>query len=98
MKKSSEKYIEHKLVMAIKENKGMCIKLICDQFSGLPDRLCLFPNGKVAFAELKTTGQKPRLLQTVVHNKLRKLGFTVEVIDSAENINTFINSILNKEQ
>lgn len=86
MKKESEKLIERKLVEHVKTNGGLCIKLLCDQFIGLPDRLCLLPNQKAVFVEVKTTGQKPRKIQALVHNKLRALGFRVEVIDSVEQI------------
>ena len=55
----SEKVVEHKLVELVKINGGMCIKLLCDQLIGLPDRMCLFPGHKIVFVELKTTGRKP---------------------------------------
>ena len=90
----SEKVVERKLVELIKINNGMCIKLLCDQLIGLPDRLCLFPNHKMAFVETKTTGQKPRRIQAYMHKKLRALGFRVEVIDSVEGVEQFINSII----
>lgn len=89
----SEKVIERKLVEAVKANGGMCIKLLCDNLLGLPDRMVLMPHSKIAFVELKTTGQKPRRIQVFMHKKLRALGFRVEVIDTAEGINNFINSI-----
>ena len=89
----SEKVIERKLVEAVKANGGMCIKLLCDNLLGLPDRLVLMPYGKIAFVELKTTGKKPRLIQAVIHKKLRALGFRVEVIDTIEGVNNFINSV-----
>lgn len=89
----SEKVIERKLVEAVKANGGMCIKLLCDNLLGLPDRMVLMPHSKIAFVELKTTGQKPRRIQVFMHNKLRNLGFRVEVIDTAEGVNNFINSI-----
>lgn len=94
----SEKIIEHKLVELIKLHKGLCIKLLCDQFIGLPDRLCLLPNGKLVFVELKTTGKKPRRIQTVVHNKLRKLGFRVEVIDTTAKVIELIENMLQNEK
>lgn len=90
----SEKVVERKLVELVKINNGMCIKLLCDQLIGLPDRLCLFPNHKMAFVETKTTGQKPRRIQAYMHKKLRALGFRVEVIDSVEGVKQFINSII----
>lgn len=94
MKKvDSEKVVERKLVEAVKANGGMCIKLLCDQLTGLPDRMCLFPGHKIIFVELKTTGKKPRRIQLFMHNKLRTLGFRVEVIDTVEGVNDFINTI-----
>ena len=68
----SEKLVERKLVELIRINNGMCIKLLCDQFTGLPDRLCLFPGHKIAFVELKTTGRKPKRIQAYVHKKLKE--------------------------
>ena len=89
--KESEKIIERKLVELTRLNGGICIKLLTYQFIGLPDRLCLFPNGKIVFVELKSTGRKPRKIQISVHNKLRKLGFRVEVIDTIEEVERIIN-------
>lgn len=90
----SEKLVERKLVQQVKENGGMCIKLLCDQLTGLPDRMCLFPNHKIVFVELKTTGRKPKRIQLFMHDKLRALGFRVEVIDSIEGVERFINNII----
>ena len=89
----SEKLVERKLVELVKINGGMCIKLLCDQLIGLPDRLCLFPGHRIVFVELKTTGRKPKRIQIFMHNKLRALGFRVEVIDTVEGVINFINSI-----
>ncbi len=89
----SEKLVERKLVESIKANGGMCIKLLCDNLLGLPDRMVLMPTGRISFVELKTTGQKPRRIQVFMHNKLRNLGFKVEVIDSIEGVTKFINDI-----
>lgn len=90
----SEKAIERKLVELVKANGGMCIKLLCDQLTGLPDRLCLFPGHKMAFVELKTTGKKPRRIQIFVHNKLKALGFRVEIIDTIIGVKQFIDDII----
>lgn len=93
----SEKVVERRLVELVKINGGMCIKLLCDQLIGLPDRMCLFPGHKIVFVELKTTGQKPKRIQMYMHNKLRALGFRVEVIDTVESVINFVDDIvLNK--
>lgn len=93
----SEKVVERKLVELVKMNGGMCIKLLCDQLIGLPDRMCLFPGHKMVFVELKTTGQKPKRIQMYMHNKLRALGFRVEVIDTVESVVNFVETILNNK-
>lgn len=92
----SEKVVERKLVEAVKANGGMCIKLLCDQLTGLPDRMCLFPNHKIVFVELKTTGRKPKRIQLFIHDKLRALGFRVEVIDTVKGVNDFIEDVNRK--
>ena len=90
----SEKVVERKLVELVKMNGGMCIKLLCDQLMGLPDRMCLFPGHKMVFVELKTTGRKPKRIQTYMHNKLQALGFRVEVIDTIKGVEQLINNML----
>ena len=93
MKTESEKIIERKLVKMIKDSGCMCIKLLCDNILGLPDRLVLMPHNKCIFVELKTTGKKPRKSQIFMHNKLKNLGFRVEVIDSINGVLNFVNSL-----
>lgn len=94
MEITSEKVIERKLVELVKLNGGMCVKLLCDQLIGLPDRMCLFPGHKIVFVELKTTGRKPKRIQAYMHNKLRALGFRVEVIDTVESVINFVDDIV----
>lgn len=84
----SEKLLEVKLkAMIEKELKGLCIKLSAMHFTGLPDRLCLVPYGKLFFCEVKTTKMKPKRIQQIVHDKIRLLGFKVYIVDSTEIIN-----------
>ena len=86
----SEKLVDKRLRIEVEKLGGWAIKLSATHISGLPDRLCLLPGGRVVFVEVKTTGQKPRKIQLYVHNKLRRLGFRVEVIDSTEKVKQFI--------
>lgn len=88
-----EKEIERKLAIAVKKKGGIALKFTSPEFDGMPDRLILLPNGKIAFAELKAPGKKPRALQLTRHRLLRKLGFMVFVIDSKEQIGGVIDEI-----
>jgi hypothetical protein len=90
MQIESEKLIENKLTNKVKALGGWCLKLLSTHITGLPDRLCLFPGGRILFIELKTTGKNPKKIQRLVHNKLRSLGFRVEVVDTSEQIERLI--------
>ena len=89
-----EKQIESKLSMAVKKRGGLCEKLNTGT-AGWPDRIILMPDGKIAFAELKAPGQKPRPLQVARHKILMGLGFRVYVIDGTEQIGGVIHEIKN---
>lgn len=77
-----ENSIEKRLVTEVERVGGWCLKLPAIHNAGLPDRLCLFPGGEVVFVELKAFGKKPRKIQILMHQKLKALGFRVEVIDT----------------
>ena len=80
----SEKEIENYLVKKIKNKKGVAYKFTSPGNSGVPDSLCLLPNGKIFFIELKSPGKKPRALQVNQITKITKLGQRVYVVDSKE--------------
>lgn len=88
-----EKLIEKKLVLEVKKSGGICPKFVSPGFDGMPDRIILMPKGKIAFAELKANGKKPRPLQVSRHNLLRRLGFKVYVIDDEKEIGGVIDDI-----
>lgn len=92
-----EKKIERRLVKVVKANGGLCIKLLPFLFTGLPDRLCLLPDGVLFFAEIKGTGEKLRKIQAHVINKIRALGFNVFVIDSVKQVNDIMKRYENRE-
>ena len=85
-----EKALEKKLTNEVKKRGGWAVKLLSSLVSGLPDRLCLLPGGRLFFAEVKGTGLKPTKIQKFVHDKIRGLGFRVEVVDSTEKINQIL--------
>ncbi len=91
--KESEKKLERLLCSKVKtELKGWALKMLPFQVAGLPDRMVLLPGGKMLFVEVKTTGEKTRPIQDVIHRRLRRLGFRVEVVDTSEQINKMIDA------
>ena len=94
----SEKVLEAELRERCKALGWMCIKLTSQYQRGLPDRLILMPGGHVCFAEIKTTGKKPTALQRVTHERLRALGYRVEVVDTTDSLDNLIVELLYEVQ
>lgn len=90
----SEKEIENYLVRKIKNKKGTAYKFTSPGNSGVPDRLCLLPNGKIFFVELKSPGKKPRALQVNQITKIMSLGQRVYVVDSKEKVDEVLETEL----
>lgn len=92
-----EKQIENKLTLMVKKAGGIAVKFVSPGLAGIPDRLVLFPDGLIAFVELKAPGKSPRPLQLSRHKMLRSLGFKVYVIDDAGQIETMLKEIMTNE-
>lgn len=88
-----ETVIEQKLAAAVKQAGGVALKFVSPGFDGMPDRIVLLPDEHIAFVEVKAPGKKPRPLQLARHRLLRKLGFQVYVIDSADQIGGMLDAI-----
>ena len=88
-----EKYVEQRLIKAVRRSGGLALKFVSPGFNGVPDRLLLFTGGRAAFCEVKAPGQKPRPLQVHRIELLRRLGFKVFVIDNTEQIGGVISEI-----
>ena len=58
-----EKTIEKKLVQAVKNEGGMCPKLVSPGTDGMPDRMVLLPAARIGYVQVKAPGAKPRTVQ-----------------------------------
>lgn len=88
-----EKAIEQKLTLMVKKRGGICPKFVSPGFDGMPDRIVLLPEGRIAFVEVKAPGKKPRPLQTARHTLLQRLGFKVYILDDAQQIGGILDEI-----
>nr|WP_288978306.1 VRR-NUC domain-containing protein [uncultured Blautia sp.] len=88
-----ENVIERQLAMAVKKMGGMAVKFVSPGLDGVPDRIVLLPDKKMAFVELKAPGKKLRPLQEKRRRQLEALGFSVYVIDGAEQIGGVLDEI-----
>ena len=90
----NEKFIEKKLVTAVKNMGGLSPKFVSPGLDGVPDRIVLLPHGKIGFIELKAPGKDMRPLQVWRKRQLESLGFQVYCIDSVEQIGVILDEIL----
>ena len=88
-----EKEVEKFLVREVKKIGGISFKFISPGNAGVPDRIVIFPSGKVVFAELKTDKGKLTRLQEVQIKKISDLGADVRVLRGREGVKEFINEI-----
>ncbi len=88
-----EKFIERKLVEAVRAVGGIAPKLVSPGLDGMPDRLVLLPKGRMGFVEVKAPGKKPRPLQTARLELLKRLGFKAYVLDGEEQIERIVDEI-----
>lgn len=82
-----ERDIEAYLREQVKAVGGWAPKWVSPGNNGVPDRIVIFPGGRIVFVELKAPGKKPQPLQLAQHRHLRELGCGVRVIDSREGVN-----------
>ena len=52
-----ESGLERKFVEFVHKNHGLALKWVSPGVTGVPDRICIFPGGKVIFVELKRPGR-----------------------------------------
>lgn len=88
-----ENKIEKYLKLQVEKLGGKAFKFVSPGVVGVPDRLVLLPGGRILFVELKAPGKKPRPIQVRVIEKIRSLGFRVEIIDSKERVLEVLNEI-----
>lgn len=81
-----EKELEAKLRDAVKQQGGRAYKFTSPGNTGVPDRLVVFPEGKIGFIELKQPGKKPTKNQMLQMNRLAALGCRVYLLDSCTRI------------
>ena len=88
-----EREIEKKLVAAVRNAGGLAPKFVSPGWDGVPDRIVLFPGGRMAFVELKSPGKVMRPLQMRRKRQLENLGFKVFCVDGVEQFTGVIETI-----
>ena len=80
-----ESQIENRLVQKVKALGGEVRKVKWIGRNSAPDRVVMLPDNTF-WAELKAPGEAPTKAQSREHERMRKMGQRVEIIDSLERI------------
>ncbi len=82
----TESDLERKICDHVKMLGGRAFKWVSPGCTGVPDRIAIFPNGKIIFIEVKRPGRKNGLSprQKLVLGWLENLGCTAWVISEIE--------------
>lgn len=90
-----EAELERKICEYVRRLGGRAFKFVSPGAPGVPDRLCVFPGGRLIFIEVKRPGRKDGLSvqQKKIIGWLRKLGCTVWVINDYETFRRLIDGV-----
>ena len=81
-----ERDVEAHLVKRVRELGGEIRKVSWVGRVNAPDRLVMLPGRRAVWVELKAPGKRPTAQQIREHNRLRRLGELVEVVDTLEGV------------
>lgn len=85
-----EKDLECKLRERIAKAGGRCLKFEAPGNAGVPDRIVVFPGGKIVFLELKTLQGTLRPLQKKWNQELRQLGCDARILKGECEVEAFL--------
>lgn len=89
LERSIERYLRTKVITS----GGMCLKWVCPQHKGVPDRIVLL-KGKVYFVEVKSPTGHLSKLQHEFAWELAKHGYIHNVVRNKEQVDQLIKGIL----
>jgi hypothetical protein len=93
-KRIREVSLESQLVKEVESRGAKCWKFVSPGMVGVPDRICILPNGRVVFVEMKAPGRPLQPLQVKRAEELKKLGHRVYKLDSVESIQRFLQEVI----
>lgn len=88
LEKDIERYLRKEVIRA----GGMCLKWVCPQHRGVPDRIVMI-DGQIWFVEVKSPTGRLSKLQQEFADTLHKFKYNHMVINSKEMVDIFMNVV-----
>ena len=85
----SEAQLEKMLHDGVRQHGGMSMKL-APTTAGMPDRIVLWPGGRIDLVELKTDRGSVRRIQEVQHHRFAKLGTYVQLVRGESGVREYL--------
>lgn len=92
-KKQNEKDTDRYIAYLVCLKGGLYIKLDTSLIAGLPDRLIVLKDCRPFFAEIKSEGKKPSIVQKLMHSRLRAMGHRVYVVSTTRQADAMMKDI-----
>lgn len=89
----SEKKVEAYLKKRVEELGGLCLKFVSPSRRGVPDRICISASGFTYYVELKFGNNSLSPTQKLFKLELEKRGVDLHVLNSKQQVDTFIQEI-----
>ncbi|WP_405776075.1 VRR-NUC domain-containing protein [Streptomyces sp. NBC_01538] len=93
MTSPSERDIEGYLLAQCREHGFLCLKFVSPGRGGVPDRIVV-ALGRIVFVEVKRPGGRLQKRQQLMHDKLRRHGAEVHVVDDKLGVDAFVAHLL----
>ncbi len=90
----SEKVTEQYLARQLKNIGGLSFKWTSPNMKGVPDRICIFPDGTVVFVEVKSEGRTANPHQARLILSLLKRNANVHIVDTKAQVNSILTKYL----
>lgn len=83
-----ESALEQAVRKYVRSLGGRCFKWVCPGETGVPDRICILPGGRIIFVELKRPGRKDGRSerQKKMFRVLSSLGCEVWLVNSLDDL------------
>lgn len=88
--------VEKYLVREVERIGGLCPKWVSPGNNGVQDRLAILPGGVTVYVEMKAPGKPLKPLQAKWAKKLRDRGHKVYKLDTKEDVDLFIQEVMQK--
>ena len=96
-KKPREASLEQRLAFEVEKRGGLCWKFVSPGTVGVPDRIVIAPEGRVAFVEMKAPGGKLQPIQLKRAQELQDRNANWYCLKSHQDILLFLQEIFGDE-